>query len=109
MPETDLHFRYLLAAGLQQNAWLRTIVFVNPDAAGLEARARAVLRGSYIDQGLIRFAKLSSEQFAAGLLAHGRIGVCSVPDKQVHGRSTVLVLHVPHNGAHALVRCRLAA
>jgi len=72
MPETDLHFRYLLAAGLQQNAWLRTIVFVNPDAAGVEARARAVLRGSYIDQGLIRFVPLSSDRFAAALLGQGR-------------------------------------
>jgi hypothetical protein len=30
MPETDLHFKYLLAAGLQDNFSLREIVFVNP-------------------------------------------------------------------------------
>jgi hypothetical protein len=80
MPETDLHFRYLLAAGLQENAWLRTIVFVNPDAAGVEARARAVLRNNYIDQGLIRFVPLSSDRFAAALLGHGRI---ATPDISV--------------------------
>jgi hypothetical protein len=31
MPPTDLHFRYLLAAGLQHNVSLRDILFVNPD------------------------------------------------------------------------------
>lgn len=35
VPETDTHFKYLLAAGLQSNISLRDIVFVNPDS-GLE-------------------------------------------------------------------------
>ena len=43
MPETDLHFRYLIAAGLQDNISLREIVVGNPapDAAD---RARALFR-----------------------------------------------------------------
>ncbi len=72
MPETDLHFRYLLAAGLQENAWLRNIVFVNPDVKAVEERARALLRASYIDQGLIRFLSLTSSEFANELLRNGR-------------------------------------
>jgi hypothetical protein len=31
MPETDLHMKYLLAAGLMENKGLQTILFVNPD------------------------------------------------------------------------------
>ena len=31
IPPTDLHFKYLLAAGLQNNYSLREIVFVNPE------------------------------------------------------------------------------
>jgi|WetSurMetagenome_2_1015567.scaffolds.fasta_scaffold12295_2 hypothetical protein len=33
VPETDNHFKYLLAAGLQSNISLRDIVFVNPDGS----------------------------------------------------------------------------
>src|SRR6185437_4729753 len=40
MPPTDLHFKYLLAAGLRENISLREIVFVNPDGASVEERAR---------------------------------------------------------------------
>lgn len=71
MPETDLHFRYLLAAGLQRNASLRKIVFVNPDPEGVEKRARAVLRSSYIDQGLITFVKNTADGYASELLQGG--------------------------------------
>lgn len=40
MPETDLHFKYLLAAGLRENVSLREIVFVDKNPGPLEARAR---------------------------------------------------------------------
>lgn len=40
VPPTDLHFKYLLAAGLRENISLREIVFVNPDSQGIELRAR---------------------------------------------------------------------
>ena len=42
MPPTDLHFKYLLAAGLRENISLREIVFVNPDCQSVEVRARAL-------------------------------------------------------------------
>ena len=45
MPETDLHFRYLLAAGLAQNISLRSFHFVNP-AAEIEDRMKRLLRVS---------------------------------------------------------------
>lgn len=43
MPETDLHFRYLLAASLAQNISLRSIHFVNP-AKDLEQRLESLFR-----------------------------------------------------------------
>ena len=42
MPATDSHFKYLMAAGLQKNISLREIVFVNPDGANLEQKAKAL-------------------------------------------------------------------
>jgi hypothetical protein len=67
MPETDQHFRYLLAAGLQRNASLRSIQFINPDAKGMEIRSREVLRSSYIDQNLIRFVPAKADVLANAL------------------------------------------
>jgi hypothetical protein len=43
MPETDLHFKYLLAAGLQRNLSLRQIVAVNPDGSTVDKRLSAML------------------------------------------------------------------
>lgn len=67
MPETDLHFRYLVAAGLQNNAWLRNIIFVNPDP-GIKDRAKHLLRASYVDQGLIRFLKMDASTFSSAMI-----------------------------------------
>lgn len=67
MPETDLHFRYLLASGLQRNVSLRSVVFVNPDPDGMTQRARAVLRPSYIDQNLIQFIPSRSAEYMEAL------------------------------------------
>lgn len=42
MPQTDMHFKYLLAAGLEKNISLREIVFVNPDKQGIEERCELI-------------------------------------------------------------------
>lgn len=55
MPPTDMHFKYLMAAGLQKNVSLREIVFVNPNGKELENRARQLLRDTYIDSKRITF------------------------------------------------------
>ena len=58
MPPTDMHFKYLLAAGLHNNISLRQILFVNPDTSNqLRSRAEALLRKSYMESGLIAFSK----------------------------------------------------
>ena len=43
MPVTDLHFKYLLAAGLQDNLSLRQIVAVNPDKDAIEQRLSEIM------------------------------------------------------------------
>jgi hypothetical protein len=64
IPPTDMHFKYLLAAGLQKNVSLRHIQFVNPDPNDeLRPRAEALLRKSYIDLGLISFSKFGLNAF----------------------------------------------
>lgn len=55
MPPTDMHFKYLLAAGLKENISLREIVFVNPDAERLKERVLNAFRAEHIDAQRIRF------------------------------------------------------
>jgi hypothetical protein len=64
MPTTDVHFKYLLAAGLQNNVSLREILFVNPAKDGeLEKRARNLLRSAYIDSKRINFSPVDLNSF----------------------------------------------
>ncbi len=44
IPPMDLHFKYLLAAGLKNNNSLRDVFFVNPQARTLESRVESVFR-----------------------------------------------------------------
>lgn len=64
MPPTDVHFQYLLAAGLQNNLSLRKILFVNPISGDeLELRVRRVLRAAYVDSKQIEFVQLPLSDF----------------------------------------------
>ena len=75
MPATDLHFKYLMAAGLRSNASLRQILFVNPEATVLEAKARTLLRNAYIDTKTIDFDPYRLDVFTQGHPAKlGQIG-----------------------------------
>ena len=47
-PPTDMHFKYLMASGLQENVSLRHILFVNPSVTELRVRATKLFRESYI-------------------------------------------------------------
>ena len=46
MPETDVHFKYLLAAGLKSNISLRNIIFVNPDVSRVSQQASKIFSGA---------------------------------------------------------------
>jgi hypothetical protein len=72
VPLTDLHFKYLLAAGFQENGSLREIFFVNPD---LKDKARkkeiedrlfspiGLLRRERLDQGMINLVPATTREF----------------------------------------------
>jgi len=64
IPPTDMHFKYLMAAGLQKNLSLRQILFVNPTSqAELEPRVRNLLRETYIDSNHIDFEVATLDGF----------------------------------------------
>lgn len=62
MPTIDLHFKYLLAAGLRENISLREIVFVNPDAERITERARQIF-GEFERRPGIRIVQLPASSF----------------------------------------------
>ncbi|MFI5353675.1 MAG: SIR2 family protein [Candidatus Binatales bacterium] len=72
IPQTDLHFKYLLATGLQDNISLRKIVFVNPDLAPpdqadpLKARLFGVLGEQHFRRDLIEFVPEKTSNFFHG-------------------------------------------
>lgn len=76
IPPTDTHFKYLLAAGLQQNISLRQISFFNLPGAiePLKARASLLLRNEYIQNERISFHGLDLGSLANDYRALGEIG-----------------------------------
>jgi hypothetical protein len=72
MPPKDLHFKYLLAAGLKDNISLRNVMFVNPDEKQeLEPRVRDLLREDYIESNQISFQKIGLSGFTISRLGQG--------------------------------------
>ena len=63
VPATDLHFKYLLAAGFQENAWLSKVFFVNPDLGEGKAGRAELLRRLLSPSGLLR-----DERFRQGFI-----------------------------------------
>jgi len=61
IPPTDTHFKYLLAAGLQDSISLRKVYFVNPalkddeNHCPLKQRMLSVFRREHFEQGVIEF------------------------------------------------------
>lgn len=64
MPRTDLHFKYLLAAGMKDNFSLREIVFIDP-SEGIKDRAAEVIAGREISNGRVRFIGSKLEDLIA--------------------------------------------
>jgi hypothetical protein len=65
VPQTDQHFRYLLAAGLQDNISLRKVVVVNVDnSAEFKQRLTALLREEHFkpERGLVTILPISVKQ-----------------------------------------------
>lgn len=54
IPETDQHFRYLLAAGLRDNISLRQVFFVDPAVGNLGKRIARILRPELAAEGTVQ-------------------------------------------------------
>jgi hypothetical protein len=63
IPATDVHFKYLLAAGLRNNISLRTVQFVNSDADTLVPRIKQVLREELIEREIVKVMPLRIDEF----------------------------------------------
>lgn len=72
IPPTDQHFRYLLAAGLQENISLRKVYFVNPGLGDeksrkeLEDRLFALFRREHFEHGVIELVPTDLREFLGG-------------------------------------------
>jgi SIR2-like domain len=55
MPPIDQHFKYLLAAGLQENISLRTVHFINPRLDELKEGFYAIFRQQYLERNVVEF------------------------------------------------------
>lgn len=53
MPPTDIHFKYLLAAGLQDNISLRKFLFVNPDRKAFQNNLQKIVNSELTKQGIL--------------------------------------------------------
>ena len=63
IPATDQHFKYLLAAGLQENYSLREIVFVNPEIEMVKERCQNLFSSQAYNPAKLRFVASSLEAF----------------------------------------------
>jgi hypothetical protein len=63
IPPTDLHFKYLLAAGLQDNISLRKLIFVNPGAETLKPRLFDIVRPEHEARGIVTFVPDKASAF----------------------------------------------
>lgn len=72
LPATDQHFRYLLAAGLQNNISLRRLFFVNPGLKEqptkreLEGKLLTLFREEHLGRGIIEPIPASTREFFEG-------------------------------------------
>jgi hypothetical protein len=68
MPKTDMHFRYLLAAGMKENVSLREIVFVDP-AADISKRVAELLDQREVLGNRVRFVSKRLEELVGESVA----------------------------------------
>ena len=91
IPETDLHFKYLLAAGLRENVSLREIVFVDKNPGPIEARAKKLFGPDMDRRPGVRVIGTGIGQFVGagqmndGVFSIGR-GIPSVVQGVQHSR-----------------------
>ncbi len=64
VPQMDQHFKYLLAAGLQENISLRKLLIINPDQSGeFTLRLSGLFHKELFEQKIIEHVPLNVQQF----------------------------------------------
>jgi hypothetical protein len=63
IPPNDLHFKYLLAAGLQDNSSLRSIKIVDPRAGKLRLQYEEVFRADQFNYGIVTCREKRTAEF----------------------------------------------
>lgn len=81
IPPTDLHFKYLLAAGLQENYSLREIVFVNPSDGMplIEERCLNLFANQVHNAAKLRLVPSTAEAFCGQGLFKGNVSSIARP------------------------------
>jgi hypothetical protein len=75
VPQTDQHFRYLLAAGLQENISLRKVLIVNNDQhVEFDQRLSSLFRAEHFEQKIIERVPRTISQFLVTENGGHRIG-----------------------------------
>lgn len=64
IPETDIHFKYLLSSGLQDNISLREVLFVNPmEDDEYSYKIKKIFHSSFLESGLVKHIKSTATEF----------------------------------------------
>lgn len=79
IPPTDLHFKYLLAAGRQENYSLREIVFVNPGMELVKDRCKNLFANQAHNAAKLRFIDSTVESFIGQGTSEDRVWSISHP------------------------------
>lgn len=73
MPTTDLHFKYLIAAGLQENVSLREVVFVNPSISDIQPRIKSLFSDVLESTGRLRLVQKNVNSFISQATVDGAL------------------------------------
>ncbi len=64
IPDTDMHFKYLLAAALENNISLREIIFVNPmSTEEYNSKIKKIFHQSYINSGSVKHLQMNTYEY----------------------------------------------
>lgn len=63
IPPVDMHFKYLVAAGLRENISLRKIIFINPCIDEVRNHASKLFRSELEDQEILQFVEATTAEF----------------------------------------------
>ncbi|MCW7502292.1 SIR2 family protein [Leptospira soteropolitanensis] len=64
IPDTDIHFKYLLSAGLQDNISLQKILFINPmEKTEFRTKITKIFHEKFLDSGLIEHIQIKASDF----------------------------------------------